>query len=931
MVAAFKRFSRNGQGALSGSQRRARRERERAVATHVANKRAHKLGKKRAWARLALKIGVALLILGIVGIGSLFAYFTKDLPNGTELKNRASTESTKIYARDGKTILYEIYDEERRTSIPFEEIPDSVKKATIAVEDDDFYEHHGVDFRGLIRAVYRNLTGQSSEGGSTITQQLVKNAILTDEHSLSRKVKELILAIEIESRFTKDEILHLYLNEIPYGSNAYGIEAAAQTYFNKDAKDLTLSESAVLAALPQRPSSLSPYGPNKDELLARKDFILDRMAKLGMITEEEADKAKTVELTFEEPNIEIKAPHFVFWVKDVLIEQFGEQLVERGGLKVTTTLDLKMQAAAEKAVTDGAARNQAQYGVNNAALTAIDPRNGQVMAHVGSKDYFNEDIDGSVDVGRSQQQPGSSFKPIEYAGAFAKGYPPSTILFDVRTDFGNNYKPENYDKGQRGPISMRSALQMSLNIPAVKTTYLVGVEKVVELAKKMGISDLNEEYGLAVGLGAGDVKLIDHVRVFGTFANQGNLKPRSLLLKVEDPSGKVLEEFKDPKGEQVLDKNVALTMSDVLSDDGARAPVFGSGGPLTLPGRRAAAKTGTTENNTDGWTMGYVPQLAAGVWVGNNDNTPFPGGDGSFTAAPIWHQFMAEALKDTEAEWYPAPEPINGNKAVLQGKAGGKGEKIRISKIDGKRAPDDLPDIYVDEKEFVEYHTILHYLNKDEPNGPAPGNPADDPQYKNWEAAVRGWAGKKNDGTAPKETSPYGAKEVQPSISIVQPGSGQEISTKSITVVVNAAALAGVKIVDVALDGGIVGSTSASPYTVTFNANVPNGFHSITAVVTDKYGGKAETAIDINLKVDSQKPKADFTFTTLLLKATFDASSSSDNAGIASYAWTFGDGTASSGKTKSHTYASAGTYTVTLTVTDTAGNTASKQKSVTVP
>jgi penicillin-binding protein 1C len=930
MVAALRRFSRNRHRA---AERTARHDREQAVANHIANKRSRRAGKKREWKRLAIKIAVAVLVLGIVGVGSLFAYFTKDLPNGTELKNRAATESTKIYARDGKTILYEIYDEERRTSIPFEEIPDTVKKATIAVEDDDFYEHHGVDFKGLVRAVFRNLTGQSSEGGSTITQQLVKNAILTDEHSLSRKVKELILAIEIESRFTKDEILHLYLNEIPYGSNAYGIEAAAQTYFNKDAKDLNLQESAALAALPQRPSSLSPYGPNKEELLDRKDYILDRMAKLGMITEDEADKAKSAKLTFEEVNIEIKAPHFVFWVKDALIEKYGEQVVERGGLRVTTTLDLNMQKAAEQAVKDGAARNQAQYGVENAALTAIDPRTGQVMAHVGSKDYFNDEIDGSVDVTRTLQQPGSSFKPYDYAAAFAKGYPPSTILFDVRTDFGGNYKPEDYDKGQRGPLSMRSSLQMSLNIPAVQATYLAGVDNILDQVHKMGITDLQDksQFGLAVGLGAGDIKLIDHTMAFSVFGNEGKKVNRALWLKVEDPSGKVLDEFKKTEGEQVLDRNVALTMSNVLSDDAARAPIFGSGGPLTLSDRKMACKTGTTENNTDGLTMCYVPQLAVGVWVGNNDNTPFPGGDGSFTAAPIEHQFMAEALKGTKAEWYPDPEPIPASKPILAGKAGGKGEKVRVSKIDGKLAPADLPANYVEEKEFIEYHSILHYVDKDNPQGPYPSNPSQDPQYKNWEAAVKAWSGGKKTGALPKETSPYGAKEVQPVISIVQPASGSEVSKGSLTVVVSARAVAGVKVVDVALDGGIVGTATAQPYSVTFPITVNNGFHSISAVVTDKYGGKAETSIDVNVKVDGQKPKASFTSSVALLVASFDGSASSDNEGIVSYDWTFGDGTSGNGKTTSHTYTSAGNYTVTLTVTDGAGNKGSKQKSITIP
>ena len=392
----------------------------------------------------------------------------------------------------------------------------------------------------------------------------------------------------------------------------------------------------------------------------------------------------------------------------------------------------------------------------------------------------------------------------------------------------------------------------------------------------------------------------------------------------------MLDEYANQEGEQVLDRNVALTVSDVLSDDGARSPAFGSGSALTLPGRRAAAKTGTTENNTDGLTMGYVPQLAAGVWVGNNDNTTFPGGDGFIVAAPIWNQFMSEALKDTEAEWYPSPEPIPAPKAVLAGKAGGKGEKVRISKIDGKLAPDDLPENYVEEKEFIDYHSILHYVQKDDPQGPVPSNPASDEMYNRWEASVGAWSKGKEQGSPPKETSPYGAAEVQPTISIVQPAAGGDVTTADLTVVVSAQAVAGVSVVDVALDGGIVGSVTGEPYAVTFSVVVPNGFHTIIAVVTDKYGGKAETSIDVNIKLDTQKPTANFTSSESGLKTDVDASSSSDNNGIVNFSWDFGDGSAGSGKTASHTYASAGTYSVTLTVSDAAGNTATKTKSVTV-
>jgi 1A family penicillin-binding protein len=929
MVAAFNRFQRNR---ARVHEKRLAKRRERDLVTHVAGRRMRAGERKKQLLKLMLRAGIAGFILMVIMVGSAFAYFAKDLPTAEGIRNRAVAESTKIYARDGKTILFEIFGEERRTSIPFDQIPETVKKATVAIEDDDFYHHHGVDIRGILRAVYKNITGGQVQGGSTITQQLVKNAILTSERTFTRKIKEVILAIEIEQKFSKDEILSLYLNEIPYGSNAYGIESAAQTYFNKDAKDLNLAESALLASLPQSPTYLSPFGPNKEELLSRKDTVLDRMSEQELISEEEAEKAKAEELKFTKQKIEIKAPHFVFWVKEQLVEEFGENLVERGGLKVTTTLDMGAQEIAEKAVKAGADRNAAQYGAKNAALTAVDPKTGQVIAHVGSRDYFDEGVDGSVDVTRTPQQPGSSFKPYSYAAAFAKGYPPSTILFDVATDFGGGYKPKNYSGGFSGPVSMRSALGQSLNIPAVKTTYLAGLDTTIDLAKKMGITDLNDrdQYGLAVGLGAAEIKLVDHVAAFGVFANEGRKIERTTILKVEDPSGRIIDEWKQPDGEQVLDKNVALTMSDVLADDGARAPVFGSGSALTLPDRRVAAKSGTTNDNRDALTMGYTPQIVTGVWVGNNDNTPFPGGDGAYTAAPIWHEFMINYHKGKDATWYEAPQAMAANKPVLSGVAGAKGEKVRISKIDGKRAPGDLPEACVEEKEFVEYHDILFYLSKDDPLGAAPSNPAADPMFNNWEGAVRAYAGKKNDGKAPEETSPMGAAQITPSISITQPAAGSVVASSPITISASVSAPAGVTVVDFAVDGALVGSSAAEPFAITVPISTSNGFHTVTAVVTERCGLKAETSVDFQVQVDTSAPTAAITVNKTAVNVDVSGAGSTDNVGIVSYSWDFGDGATASGVTASHVYA-PGTYTIKLSVLDAAGLGSTATATITVP
>ncbi|MFO0702434.1 MAG: penicillin-binding protein [Candidatus Andersenbacteria bacterium] len=839
MAAAFNPF-RSQRSRRNEARQARRRERDRAVTAHLAGRQRRGNDRRRRIRNTVLKISVASLVLLVVGVGSLFAYLAKDLPDANGIRNRAVAQSTKIYDRNGE-LLFEFFGEERRTSITFDEMPLAVKQATVAVEDADFYHHPGFDITGLLRAAYNDLTGGSTQGGSTITQQLVKNAIVGGQRSFTRKIKEVILAIEIEQKFSKDEILHLYLNEIPYGSNAYGIEAAAETYFNKHAKDLSLAESAALAGMPQSPSYYSPFGPNKDALLARKDYVLDRMVKLGMIKQDEADKAKAEKLKFTKSKIEIKAPHFVFMVRELLEQQYGTALVESGGLKVTTTLDLKKQAIAETAVKEGAARNASAYGASNASLVAMEPSTGQILAYVGSADYFNDKIDGSVDVNRALRGMGSSVKPFTYLTAFQKGYPDTTTLFDVPTDFGGGYKPADFDHGSRGPVTARKALDGSLNIPAVKMLYLVGIPDMVKTATALGVSTWTkpEEYGLALGLGAVEEKLIDHTYAYSTIANRGVRVPRTAILKVEDQQNHVLEEWKPDPGTRVVDENAMLTLADVMSDDASRAYIFGAGGPLTLPDRKVGGKTGTTENQKDGITEMYVPQLNVGVWTGNDDGRVFSA-DAIQTAAPIAHQFMVEALKGTKPEWYPAPKPIGtGGKAILSGGIGaGKGDKVRVSKIDGKLAPKDLPDIYVDEKEFVTYHSELFYLDKDNPQGPAPKDPSLDPMFKNWEAAVAGWSKNRKDGGAPpKETSPYGAAEAQPKVQILQPTGGQVVTSSTLTAIASVQAVAGLGVVEFALDGALVGSVGAEPYAVTFPVTVPNGFHTLTVTVHDKYGG----------------------------------------------------------------------------------------------
>jgi 1A family penicillin-binding protein len=726
--------------------------------TFVDNtKNALKKPKKR-WFRRLLKIagwGLAALLLFAIGV---FAYYAKDLPSPTKLNDRQVVESTKIYDRTGEHVLYEIHGEEKRTSISLDQMSDIVRAATISAEDQEFYQHHGIQFKAVARAAIYDLLGRStSQGGSTITQQLIKNTVLTNEKTFTRKVKEVILSVELEQKFSKDEILEMYLNEIPYGSNAYGIQAASQTFFGKDAKDLKLAESALLAGLPKAPTYYSPYGTHQDELKYRQEYILDQMEKLGYISTDQAKEAKNFDVLAEiRPFQEnISAPHFVMYVKEQLVNQYGEKQVEEGGMKVYTTLDWEKQIAAEEAVKKGVAANITKYKATNAALVAIDPKTGQILAMVGSRDYFDKTIDGNVNVAIRDRQPGSSFKPYVYATAFKKGYTPDTMIFDTETNFGTKdkpYTPMDYDNKFRGPVKMKDALAMSLNIPAVKTLYLAGVNNSINTAKSMGITTLNNpsSYGLALVLGGGEVKLVDHVSAFGTFATAGVRHDKTAILKIIDGQGKILQEYQNSSGEKVLDTEVCAQIDSILSTNSLRAPIFGSNTPLRFEDRPVAAKTGTTNEWRDAWTVGYTPGLVAGVWTGNNDNSPMAdGADGVFTAAPIWRDFMDRALANTAIEKFPEAKTEKTGKPVLDGTVNGEQKDTVVCKIKKDKyclpSGDSCPDgTDKKKKKLFSAHDILYWVNKDDPRGAIPKNPQSDPQFNAWEKGVEKW-GAKND------------------------------------------------------------------------------------------------------------------------------------------------------------------------------------------
>ncbi|HAI74030.1 MAG TPA: hypothetical protein DCS28_03405 [Candidatus Moranbacteria bacterium] len=834
---------------------------------------------RKIWKWIFRIFGIA-IVVGILISAGIFAYFYKDLPSPDKISSRVIIESTKIYDRSGDHLLYEVHGEEKRTQIPFVEMPDVIKYATISLEDQDFYNHHGIKLTSIIRAVLKDVINfGKAQGGSTITQQLVKNSLLTNEKSLIRKIKEVILSLEVETKFSKDEILTMYLNEIPYGSNAYGIEAAAQTFFAKPARELTLDEAAIISALPQATAYYSPYGSHRDALIARKNFALNTMAKLGYITQDQADEAinmRTLDKLQPQKNI-FAAPHFVMYIKDYLQQKYGDQAVEQGGLKVYTTLDWDKQQAAEKAVREGAEKNTKIYKAANVALVAMDPKTGQILAMVGSKDYFAESepkgcasgktcvFESNVNAAISLLQPGSSFKPYVYLTAFAKGFTPETNIWDTDTNFstddGKIYNPKNYDGKNSGLMQMKDALARSLNVPAVKTLYLAGVKDSINTARNMGITTLTEpeRYGLSLVLGGGEVKLLDHVNAFSTFATGGILHNKTAILRIEDSKGNILEKYNSDAGDRVLEEKYVTMIDYILSTNSLRAPVFGEKNPLSFENRPVAAKTGTTNEWRDGWTMGYTPSLAAGVWAGNNDHSIMKeGADGIYVAAPIWRAFMDEALKNYNIENFPKYEPEETGKDILDGKLEMKKE-LKVCEIPGEDdkyclASSACPDNKVKKKKFSITHDILYYINKDDVRGDAPKDPKSDSQFENWEKGVKKWLKDKDYSTdsipdEECEEKDFSRYKIQANIS--SPSNGQTITTSSFNISVKLDAPYGVKKATLSVDGNDISSSSSDSFSASYTvpSDKYNSSLEIKINATDDNGNSDSESIRVNTNI----------------------------------------------------------------------------------
>ncbi len=603
-----------------------------------------------------LALATALVFLG-GGIGVLWISSFR-LPDLTSFEQRKVSESTKIYDRTGQVLLYDLHDNIKRTVVSGDAISPYIKKAVVAIEDEDFYTHNGIKITSIIRSILANIVSFGyAQGGSTITQQVVKNTLLTTDKTITRKLKEWVLAVKLDKIMSKDKILETYLNESAWGGSMYGVEAASQQFFNKSAASTTLAESAYLAAIPQATTYYSPYGNNIDKLEDRKNLVLQKMLETKVISQAEYDTAKVEKVVFQSQNrFGIKAPHFVFFVKQYLESVLGQGVLDNEGYKVITTLDASMQDTAEALVKKTALSNKENFNAENAGLVALDPKTGDILSMVGSRDYFDKEIDGQFNVAISpNRQPGSTMKPIVYAEAFMKGYTPDTVLFDLKTEFGSQcdadgkplnptddpkkvcYSPQNYDEIFRGPITLRNALAQSINVPSIKALYLAGIRDSLGLAKDMGITSLvdADRYGLTLVLGGGEISLLEMTSAYGTFADDGIHVPYRSVLKIFNANGTEVR-LPNQKQSRAMPENIARTISNILSDNTARTPAYGPNSVLYFPTRDVAVKTGTTNDSIDAWTVGYTPNIVIGVWAGNNAHKPMVKKVAGQIVAPMW-------------------------------------------------------------------------------------------------------------------------------------------------------------------------------------------------------------------------------------------------------------------------------------------------------
>jgi 1A family penicillin-binding protein len=828
---------------------------------------------KRFWKNAFLTVFIGFLV--ITGAFMLWVSSLR-IPDLSSFQDKVLAGSTRIYDKTGEILLYDLNQDVKRQVVPFSDISQYAKNATIAIEDEDFYTHKGIALTSILRAVLVDIEHMSlSQGGSTITQQVIKNSLLTNDKKISRKVKEWVLALKLERVMSKDDILNLYLNSTPYGGTYYGIEVASQNFFGKSSKDLSIAEAAYLAALPQSPSYYSPYGNHFDALTTRKNVVLEKMKELGYITPAQYESARAEKVVFlKQQNNSIKAPHFVMFIKDYLIDKFGEDEVANGSLKVVTTLDFELQQKAEEIVNEYALKNEKNFNAENAALVAVEPTTGQILSMVGSRDYFDKKIQGSFNVATAHRQPGSAFKPFAYVTAFNKGYTPDTVLFDLPTQFSTAcdaqgtplpgrkaedcYMPQNYDLQFKGPMTLRNALAQSRNIPSIKTLYLAGIGDTIKTAKDMGITSLTRgvnDYGLTLVLGGGEVSPLEITSAYSVFANNGLRNPYTGILKVTDKMGNVLEEYHQD-ATQVIPEQSALLINSILSDNDARLPLNGPGSATDFPGQEVALKTGTTNDYRDVWTVGYTPNIAVGAWAGNNDNSPMTHKTSGLIISPLWRAFMDEALKKYPPVAFKRPEPYDQNlKPILRGVWQG-GQVYVVDKTTGNLANEFTPPENREERAVPNIHSILYWIDKNNPTGPAPSNPTADSQFNLWETPILAWANARSgefQQQAPTQVSNTNNPDSVPHISITSPVNNMSFGrTEKIVVSVANQSRFPLTKYEFYLNGKLIGSAlPQNPNFAFIPQEVPQtqvGQNNLRVVGYDNVQNKGEATVIITIR-----------------------------------------------------------------------------------
>lgn len=835
------------------------------INTWKMRKLGRRMRRSSRWdkARIFKYLGITALvgvILGIVTLLILFAWTARNLPDPSKVVRRDGF-STKIVDRDGQT-LYDLYTDYNRLPVKFEEISPLLRQATVAVEDKEFYTHDGFSIWGMIRGGSRLFTRGRAQGGSTLTQQLVKNVLLSSDRTLVRKIKELVLSIQIERKFSKDEILTMYLNEAPYGGTAVGIAAASERYFGKLPSDLTLSQAAILAGMPQAPSRYSPYGNDPTAYIGRTEAVLRRMREDGYITKEaeEAAKAELPNIEFRDQAVEIKAPHFVFYVKDQLVELLGEAVVEQGGYTVTTTLDSELQDLAQTAVAEEIEKLE-KAGVGNGAVVVMNPQNGELLSMVGSKNYFATDYDGKYNVAMALRQPGSTIKPVTYAAAFAKGYSPATMLLDVPTKFpggreGEFYEPKNYDGKFHGPVQLRFALGSSLNIPAVKLLSLVGLKDMLSLAYEMGFESLEptsenlKRFGLSVTLGGGEVRLYDLVRAYSAFANGGERVEPVSILKVER-DGQVIYEAKQAKKTRVISEEVAFLINHVLYDNNARLMTFGANSYLNMNGRPIAVKTGTTNDKRDNWTIGWSSNAVVGVWVGNNDNSPMKDvASGVTGASPIWRKVMLSAWERYKGNDFVAPAGVEAKQVdVISGYPEHDGYPSRADYFVKGTAPTEPDPVHTkvkvcrsDENKLApevdvargEFNEKVFYVLK--------------PESASWQDDIGAWVDSQGEAKykVPRE---YCSADTDMVIGFEKPNNENRMENNTFEVRVRVTTNKELEWIKLYSNNTEIESFGGEKVIAT-NITLPDGTYELMAKVRAKDGSEKDTRVKIGVKMD---------------------------------------------------------------------------------